>query len=105
MAIIPELTNGEFESFTRDGVVLIDFFADWCMPCMMMGPILEDLGDEFLGKANIGKVNIDDNESLAQKFNISSIPAFVIFKDGQVVEELTGQMPQDELSDIIKKHI
>jgi len=105
MAIIPELTNGEFESFTRDGVVLIDFFADWCMPCMMMGPILEDLGDEFLGKANIGKVNIDDNESLAQKFNISSIPAFVIFKNGQVVEELTGQMPQDELSDIIKSHL
>jgi len=103
--IVPELTNGEFEEFIKEGVVLIDFFADWCMPCVMMAPILEDLCEEFSGKMKCGKVNVDDNHELASKFNVSSIPNFVLFKDGKVVEQVMGGMSQEELGNVIKSHI
>ncbi|NCN87148.1 thioredoxin [archaeon] len=103
--IVQELTNGEFESFTKEGVVLIDFFAEWCMPCMMMAPIIEDLNEEFEGKAKIAKLNIDDSPELADKYNVSSIPTFIIFKEGKVVEQLTGSMIQDELSEALQKHL
>lgn len=103
--IVPELTNGEFEEFIMEGIVLIDFFAEWCMPCVMMAPIIEDLKEEFEGRAKIGKVHIEDNPSLAKKYEIQSIPHFIIFKDGEVVEELTGSMTQPELSEILTKYL
>lgn len=103
--IVPELTNGEFENFISQGVVLVDFFAEWCMPCMMMTPIIEDLNEEFLDKAKIGKVDIEDSSELAQKYSVQSIPHFIIFKDGKAVEELTGSMTQGELSEALKKHL
>jgi thioredoxin 1 len=102
---IPELTNGEFEKFTKEGVVLVDFFAEWCMPCVMMAPVLEDLCDEFKGKLKVGKVNVDDNQNLASKFSVSSIPNFVLFKDGKVVEQVIGSMTQEELGDVVKGHL
>ncbi|MCA9487587.1 MAG: thioredoxin [Nanoarchaeota archaeon] len=103
--IIPELTNGEFEKFTKEGTVLIDFFAEWCMPCVMMGPILEDLSEEFKEKVKIGKVNIEDNQDLASKFGVSSIPNFVLFKDGQVVEQIIGAMNQEDLGNVLRDHL
>jgi len=103
--IVPELTNGEFEAFITGGVVLIDFFAEWCMPCMMMSPIIEDLNEEFSEKAKIGKVNVEDNHELSQKYGIQSIPHFIVFKDGKIVEELSGSRTQPELSEIVKKHL
>ncbi len=103
--VVPELTNGEFESFTKEGVVLIDFFAEWCMPCMMMSPIIEDLNEEFSGKAKFGKINVDDNSEIAGKHGVQSIPHFVVFKNGNVVEEMSGAMTQQEISEIIKKHL
>ena len=102
---IPELTNNEFENFTKEGVVLVDFFADWCMPCVMMAPILDDLCEEFSGKMKCGKVNIDENRELATKFNVSSIPNFVLFKDGKIVEQVIGAMNQEELANVIKSYI
>jgi len=103
--IVPELTNGEFESFTKEGLVLVDFFAEWCMPCMMMSPIVEDLSEEFSGKVKFGKINIDDNSGIAEKYKVQSIPHFVILKNGSVVEEMNGAITQQEMSDIIKKYI
>jgi len=102
---VPELTNGEFEDFIKEGTVLIDFFAEWCMPCVMMAPILEDLSGEFSDKAKIGKVNIDDNQAIAQKFEVTSIPTFIVFKDGKNVEQFVGGKSLDELSEIINKHL
>ncbi len=103
--VVPELTNGEFESFTKEGLVLIDFFAEWCMPCMMMSPIIEDLDEEFSGKVKFGKINVDDNSEIAGKYSVQSIPHFVVFKDGNVVEEMSGAMTQQELGDILKKYL
>jgi len=102
---VPELTNKEFEDFTNEGIVLIDFFAEWCMPCVMMGPVIDDLCDEFSGKVKFGKVNVDDNSELASKFKISSIPNFILFKDGKVVEQIVGSMNQEELGNVIKDYI
>ncbi|MFQ5531479.1 MAG: thioredoxin [Candidatus Nanoarchaeia archaeon] len=94
---VPELTNWEFDTFIKDGTVLIDFFAEWCMPCLMMAPVIDDLSEKFKGKVKIGKVNVGDNEEIARKFNISSIPHFIIFKDGEKKEEFTGSVDAEQL--------
>ena len=103
--IVPELTNGEFENFSKEGTVLIDFFAEWCMPCMMMGPIMEDLNEEYEGKIKIGKVNVDDNGEIAKKFDVSSIPTFILFKEGNHIAKIVGGLTQDELGQFIEKHL
>lgn len=102
---VPELTIGEFELFSKSKLAFVDFFAEWCMPCMMMTPIVDDLAEEFLGKVEFGKVNIEDASGIADKFNVNSIPHFVLLKEGTVVEERTGSVTQDDLSDMIKKHL
>jgi len=96
---VPELTNGEFENFIKDGFVLIDFFAEWCMPCLMMAPIIEDLSEKFEGKIKFGKVNVGDNEEIARKFNVSSIPNFTFLKDGKIVEQFVGAMSGEEFEE------
>ena len=100
---IPELSKNEFENYIKEGDVLIDFFADWCMPCVMMSPILEELSEKFKGKIKFGKINVDDNQPLAQKFNIASIPNFVLFKDGKKAEQFIGAMPVENFYEKLKK--
>ncbi len=101
---VPELTNREFEDFTKKGLVFIDFFAEWCMPCLIMSPIIDELSDKFKGKIKFGKVNVDDNPNLAHKFNIISIPNIILFKDGKKVEQIIGVMPLEELEKILKNY-
>ncbi len=103
--MVDELTNGEFEEFIREGLVLIDFYADWCMPCVMMGPIIEDLAEKMKGKVKVGKVNVEENQEIAQKNNVSSIPKFILFKDGKMIEEFVGSMSEEELENKIKGHL
>ncbi|MEK6842256.1 MAG: thioredoxin [Nanoarchaeota archaeon] len=100
---VPELSKNEFDNYTRNGVVLIDFFADWCMPCVMMSPILEELSEKFHGKIKFGKINVDDNQALAQKFNVVSIPNFVLFKDGKKTEQFIGAMAVEEFEKRLNK--
>ncbi len=102
---VPELTNGEFENFTKKGLVLVDFFAEWCMPCLMMAPVLEDLSKKFKGKIKIGKVNVEDNQLLSQKFSISSIPNMILFKNGKEIERFVGAMSDDEFERKLKKYL
>ncbi len=102
---VPELTNGEFEEFIREGTVLIDFFAEWCMPCLMMSPVIDELSEKFKGKIKFGKVNVGDNEEIARKFNVSSIPNFTLFKDGKVVEQFIGAMSGEEFEEKLNKFV
>jgi len=95
--MVIELTGNSFEDFIKEGVVLIDFWASWCMPCVMMAPIFEKVGEKFVGKVKFGKVNVEDNQALAQKFGVSSIPNFILFKDGEVVEQFVGGVSEEEL--------
>lgn len=100
---VPELSTGEFENFIKDGIVLIDFFADWCMPCLMMAPVVDELAEKFEGKIKFGKINVSDNESVAQRFNVSSIPNFTVFKNGKVVQQFVGSMGEDEFEEKLEK--
>ncbi len=100
---VPELSKNEFESFIKDKMVLVDFSADWCMPCVMMEPIVDEMSERFKGKIKFGKVNIDENHHLAQKFEIRSIPHFIIFKNGEKVEQFVGAMPEEELEKKLRK--
>src|SRR5271157_1040089 len=102
---VPELTNGEFDSFIKTGMVLIDFFAEWCMPCLMMSPVVEELSDKFKGKIKFGKVNVDENQKIAEKFHVTSIPTFVLFKDGTQAQQFVGSMPHEEFREKLKRFI
>lgn len=84
--------------------VLVDFWAPWCGPCRIMGPIIEELAGEMEG-VEIGKVNVDENAEIAQRYNILSIPTFIIFKNGQVVEQFSGTMEKAQLRERLAKHI
>lgn len=100
-----ELGSNNFEEFVKEGVVLVDFYADWCMPCVMMSPVVDEMAKKFDGKAKVGKVNVDDNQDLAQKHGVSSIPNFIIFKDGEVAECFNGSMSEEEMEEKIQKHL
>jgi len=100
---VPELSSSEFNEYTKEGLVLIDFFAEWCMPCLIMSPVIEELSNKFVGKIKFGKINVDDNGALAQKFNIASIPNFVLFKDGKQIEQFIGSMSEEDFEEKLKK--
>ncbi len=102
---VQELTNNEFEEFTKQGFVLIDFSADWCMPCQMMEPIIEELSEKFKGKIKFGKVNVENNQELAQRFNVSSIPNFVLLKDGSMIEQFVGSRSEQEFEEKLEEKL
>ena len=99
---VQELTNGEFEEFTKSGTVLIDFFADWCMPCMMMSPVIDTLAKKYEGKIKFGKVDISENQEIAGKYGVSSIPNFLVLKDGKVIDQFVGSLGEEDLENKIK---
>jgi thioredoxin 1 len=94
--MVEELTNGKFNEFIKEGNVLIDFYADWCMPCVMMGPVVDEVSEKFIGKIKFGKVNVEDNQEIAQKLSVFSIPTFVLFKDGKVAHQFVGGMSAED---------
>jgi len=85
--------------------VIVDFWAPWCGPCKMLSPIVDQIADELQGKAKIVKIDVDQAQELAAKFNIMSIPNLLIFKDGAVVEQLVGVMPKDQLLEKINAYL
>ncbi len=84
--------------------VLVDFWAEWCGPCKVMGPVVEELSSE-MDSATFGKVNVDEHSQLAQRYNILSIPTFVIFKGGQVVEQFSGTMSKAQMQEHVEKYV
>ncbi|EGQ22403.1 thioredoxin [Mammaliicoccus sciuri] len=103
MAII-NATDANFAENVKEGVVLVDFWAPWCGPCKMIAPVLEELSGEVEGKANIVKVNVDDNQATASQFGIMSIPTLLLFKDGEVAEKVVGFQPKEALAQLVEKH-
>lgn len=90
MADYINFTSANFDETTKSGVAVADFWAPWCGPCRMVAPIIEELATEYKGRAVIGKVNTDDEQDLAVKFGIRSIPTILFFKDGKLVDQMVG---------------
>ena len=98
--------NFEAEVLKSNVPVLVDFWAPWCGPCQMMGPIIEELAKDYEGKAiKIGKVNVDENSEVAGKYGIMSIPSFMIFKGGEVADQATGGLQKEKLMEMINKNL
>ncbi|MGE5529593.1 MAG: thioredoxin [Patescibacteria group bacterium] len=97
--MVKELTDGNFsqEVLQDQGVVLVDFWAPWCGPCRMVGPIVEELAVEYEGKIKVGKVNTDENQKLASEYRVMSIPTLIVFKGGRPVDQVVGAMPKQAL--------
>ena len=94
--------NFENEVMKSDIPVLIDFWAPWCGPCRMMGPIIEQLAEEYEGKAKVGKVNVDEEGELSQAFGVMSIPTIVLVKDGKVEKQAVGARPKAEVEAMLQ---
>ncbi|MBQ8917475.1 MAG: thioredoxin [Oscillospiraceae bacterium] len=98
-----EITSQNFDNTVEKGLVLVDFWASWCGPCMMLGPVVEQLAEELDGKVTVGKVNVDEEQELAVKFGVMSIPTLVLFKDGAEVTRSVGVVPKAKLLEMIEK--
>ncbi|MBR5420510.1 MAG: thioredoxin [Lachnospiraceae bacterium] len=94
--------NFEAEVLKSDIPVLVDFWAPWCGPCRMLGPIVEQVAEEAGGSFKVGKLNVDDEGELAEKYHIMNIPALKVFKDGAVVRESIGMVPKNKVEELVK---
>lgn len=98
-------SNFQAEVLDSDKLSMIDFWAEWCGPCRAIGPVVEELSKEFEGRVNIGKVNVDHNPQLSMNYGITSIPAILFIKNGQVVDKLVGAQPKHNFVKKIESHI
>ncbi|PZH49326.1 thioredoxin [Staphylococcus aureus] len=104
MAIV-KVTDADFDSKVESGVQLVDFWATWCGPCKMIAPVLEELAADYEGKADILKLDVDENPSTAAKYEVMSIPTLIVFKDGQPVDKVVGFQPKEKLAEVLDKHL
>ncbi|MFS0751251.1 thioredoxin [Oceanobacillus sp. 1P07AA] len=101
---IKNVSDQNFTEETSKGLVLADFWAPWCGPCKMIAPVLEELDGEMEEKVQIVKLDVDENQETAGKFGVMSIPTLLLFKDGDVVDQVIGFQPKEALADLINKH-
>ena len=98
------ITAGNFETevMSSDKPVLVDFWAEWCMPCRMIAPLIEEIAATYAGKLKVGTVNVDEQPDLANRFGIISIPALLVFKNGELVQQKLGAVPKHEIEGLFK---
>jgi len=104
---VQTFTDGNFDdSVLKSGApVLVDFWAEWCGPCKRLGPTVDALASEYAGKVTIGKLNVDENPNVSSKYQVRGIPTLLLFKGGQVVEQVVGLAPKEDLKKVIDKHV
>lgn len=106
MSAIPEVTQSTFQSdvLASDKPVLVDFWAPWCGPCKMLGPVIEEVAGALSGQAKFVKLNTDENPTVAAQFGISGIPTLILFKGGEAVDRIVGFVPKSQITAMISKH-
>lgn len=100
-----KVTDSSLATEVQEGFTLVDFWAPWCGPCKMLGPVLEELEEEFAPKIKIAKLNIDENNEIASQLGIMSIPTMVLYKDGQPIEKIVGYQPKEVLQEYLTEKI
>ncbi|MCX7943676.1 MAG: thioredoxin [Deltaproteobacteria bacterium] len=100
---IKNLKDSDFDAATQNGVTIVDFWAEWCMPCKALAPIFEQMATKYAGKVTFAKINVDENPNTASKFRIMSIPTLLVFKDGKIIEQITGLVPAKKIESAIEK--
>lgn len=93
------------QTINKYTLLLVDFWAPWCGPCRMMSPIIDQVGKEYIGKLVVGKVNVDENPNISAQFGISSIPTLILFKRGQVVNNIIGSVSKSRIDEMVKMHL
>jgi thioredoxin 1 len=96
-------SNFETEVLKSDVPVLVDFWAPWCAPCRAIAPSVESLANEYAGQAKVGKLNVDEAQAVAQRYNVMSIPTILLFKGGEPIDQLVGAVPKSQLEGMLKK--
>jgi thioredoxin 1 len=106
---IPSVSDASFQAdvieASKTQPVMVDFWADWCRPCKMLTPTVEEIAREHAGKLKVVKLNIDDNMGVPGKFNIRGIPTLLVFKGGQVADQIVGAVPKEQIVKVIERHI
>ena len=104
---VVEVTDATFEEqvLRADVLTIVDFWAPWCAPCRAIGPILDQIAEQFDGRVKVAKVNVDDNVQVAQQFRVAAIPTVLYVKDGNVVEQVVGSKPKDFFGNLVDKHV
>lgn len=102
-----QITTGNFDNLVTANPmpVLVDFWASWCMPCRMIAPVVDEIASDYQGRLTVGKINIDECPSLAEKYGVMSIPTLLLFKNGQPAEKIVGVQPKAILEQLIGKHV
>jgi thioredoxin 1 len=104
--VVQQITDADFDSVLNGGKpVFVDFWAPWCGPCRIIGPIVEELAPSYDGKAVIAKLNVDDNPNVAQRFGVTSIPTLMMFKDGKLVDRMVGAAPKPALQQCVERYL
>ena len=106
---ISSVTDSSFQSEVLDASnaqpVMVDFWADWCRPCHMLAPAVAEIAQDYAGKLKVVKLNVDENVNSAGRYNIRGIPTLLIFKGGQVADQIVGAVPKDQISKIVDRHV
>jgi thioredoxin 1 len=105
IAYITELDEQNYKSFTENGLVLVDIKTDWCGPCKMISPIIDEISNEYQGQLSVGKLDADSNKNIVTELAIRNIPTILLFKNGEIVDKLVGGVDKKNITDLIDQYL